>query len=444
MVKLREKRFSIDFFFTLNPTIDMKLLFAPRQSTLYDQWITFPIREDYRIIDKVLEDESLVRQLAGDFPDAATGRNRTPVEQTLRFTFLKHHRGLSYRELAHTLNVNHEDRWFGKVAGKGPCFKTLQNQLSCISEATGKKINDLIIQKARAEGKTKGRKLRLDSTVSEANARYPTDANLLADGIRVITRIVKQLQLVPHKGYRTFARIVKRLLYIKRTIGRKSKEAREKATARLVIIARHVVDHTKKVRDQALQDFRIITQQVIDQTERVLAGAMKIPDRIVSIFETYARPIKKGKLGVATEFGRLVQVREDEVFITGWHIQEHPDDVGYLPEAMKEHERIHGKPPKEAGFDRGYHSEKNAELLTAKVKHFILPEKKGRSPTGAPPVTPKEKELFQWRSGSEATISLGKRRYGLKKSRYKGYYGYARGIAMGFIAQNLIRYARAG
>ncbi|OGL78463.1 hypothetical protein A3J43_00625 [Candidatus Uhrbacteria bacterium RIFCSPHIGHO2_12_FULL_54_23] len=414
----------------------MKIVFAPRQATLYDQWITFPVREDYRIIDQALEDESFIWQLAQDFPEAATGRNRTPVEQTLRFSFLKHHRGLSYRELAHTLSVNHEDRWFCKIAGTSPCFKTLQNQLSCISEATGKKINDLIVQKARAEGKTKGRKLRLDSTVSEASVRYPTDANLLADGIRVITRIVTQLKLVPQKGYRTFARIVKRLLYVKRTIGRKSKEAREKATAALMAIAQHVVDHTKDVADQAVQDFRGVTQRVIDQTERVLAGVQKIPDRIVSVFETYARPIKKGKLGVSTEFGRLVQVQEDEAFITNWHIQEHPDDAGYLPEAMKEHERIHHKPPGEAAFDRGYHSSKNEKLLVSKVVHFILPEKKGRSPTGAPPVTRKEKELFKWRSGSEATISLGKRKYGLKKSRYKGYYGYARGIAMGFIAQN--------
>lgn len=349
----------------------MKLLFAPRQATLYDQWITFPIREDYRIIDKVLEDESFIRQLAQDFPDAATGRNRTPVEQTLRFTFLKHHRGLSYRELEHALNVNHEDRWFGKVVGTSPCFKTLQNQLSCISEENGKKINDLIIRKARAEGKTKGRKLRLDSTVSEANVRYPTDANLLADGIRVITRMVKQLDLIPQKGYRTFARIVKRLLYIKRTIGRKSKEAREKATRELMIIARHVVDHTERVKDQALQDFRDITRRVIDQTERVLAGAAKIPDRIVSVFEAYARPIKKGKLGVSCEFGRLVQVQEDETFITNWHIQGHPDDAGYLPEAVKEHERVHNKSPDEAGFDRGYYSAENKALLTVKVKHFI-------------------------------------------------------------------------
>jgi transposase, IS5 family len=422
----------------------MKILFTPRQPNLYDQWITFPIREDYQTIDTVLEDEAFVRQLAQDFPETYNGRHRTPVEQTLRFAFIKHHRGLSYRELEHTLNVNHEDRWFCKVSDKSPCFKTLQNQLSCISETSWQKINDLIIQKAREAGKTKGKKLRLDSTVAEANITYPTDANLLADGIRVIARIVKQLKLVPQKGYRTFTRTVKRLLYLKRTIGRKSKEIRAKATQELMIIAQHIVNHTKEAKDQALQDFRNITQQVINQTEQVLAGSKKIPDRIVSIFETYAHPIKKGKLGVSCEFGRLVQVQEDEAFITNWQIQEHPDDSGYLPEALQEHERIHNKSPDEAGFDRGYHSVDNDKLLKTKVKHYVLPQKGRASPNEKNFVTRKEKQLFNWRSGSEATISLGKRKYGLKKIRYRGFHNYAGGIAMGFVAQNLVRYAQIG
>ena len=422
----------------------MKILFAPRQANLYDQWITFPVRQDYQIIDAALEDEAFIRQLAEDFPETHNGRNRTPVEQTLRFAFIKHHRGLSYRELEHSLNVNHEDRWFCKVSDKAPVFKTLQNQLSCVSETSWQKINNLIIKKAREQGKTRGRKLRLDSTVSEANVTYPTDANLLADGIRVITRIVKQLKLVPQKGYRTFKRTVKRLLYLKRTIGRKSREIREKTTKELMTIAQHIVNHTRDIRDQALQDFRQITQQVIDQTKQVLSGTMQIPDRIVSVFETYARPIKKGRLGVSCEFGRLVQVQEDEAFITNWSIQEHPDDAGYLPAALQAHERIHNKSPDEAGFDRGYHSTENDQLLQEKTKHYVLP-RKGRAPPHEKSfVTRKEKQLFKWRSGSEATISLGKRKYGLKKIRYRGFHNYAGGIAMGFVAQNLIRYANAG
>lgn len=430
--------------FYLNSTKPMKILFTPRQANMYDQWIKFPIREDYQVIDTVFEDEAFIRQLSEDFPETYNGRNRTPVEQTLRFAFIKHHRGLSYRELEHSLNVNHEDRWFCKVSDKAPVFKTLQNQLSCINEENWKKINDLIIKKAREQGKTKGKKLRLDSTVSEANVTYPTDANLLADGIRVITRIVKQMKLIPQKGYRTFKRTVKRLLYLKRTIGRKSKETRVKATRELVKIAQHIVNHTKDIGDQALEDFRTTTQQVIDQTQEVLAGAAKIPDRLVSIFETYARPIKKGKLGVSCEFGRLVQVQEDESFITNWHIQEHPDDAGYLSEALQEHEQIHNKSPDEAGFDRGYYSLENAELLKTKAKHFVLPKKGRASPNEKSFTTRKEKSLFKWRSGSEATVSLSKRKYGLKKIRYKGYHNYANGIAMGFVAQNLIRYARTG
>jgi IS5 family transposase len=38
-----------------------------------------------------------------------------------------------------------------------------------------------------------GRKLRLDTTVVETNIHYPTDSNLLGDGVRVLTRALKRI-----------------------------------------------------------------------------------------------------------------------------------------------------------------------------------------------------------------------------------------------------------
>ncbi len=39
----------------------------------------------------------------------------------------------------------------------------------------------------------KGRKMRLDTTVVETNIHYPTDSNLLGDGVRVLIRAMKRI-----------------------------------------------------------------------------------------------------------------------------------------------------------------------------------------------------------------------------------------------------------
>ena len=40
----------------------------------------------------------------------------------------------------------------------------------------------------------RGRKLRIDTTVIEADIHYPTDTGLLADGAKVITRTVVKIK----------------------------------------------------------------------------------------------------------------------------------------------------------------------------------------------------------------------------------------------------------
>ena len=41
---------------------------------------------------------------------------------------------------------------------------------------------------------TRGRKLRVDTTVVETNIHYPTDSSLLGDGTRVLTRTMKKIE----------------------------------------------------------------------------------------------------------------------------------------------------------------------------------------------------------------------------------------------------------
>jgi len=423
----------------------MKILFAARQTSVFEQFANpqFTISEDYRIIDQVLENEKIITDLAKDFPDVLTGRNRTPVEQTLRFLVLKHQRSLDYRSLARTLRVNLEDRWFCKVSGdKVPCFKTLQNQISQISEETIKAVNDRVMAEARKLKITGGKRMRVDSTVTESNIHYPTDSGLIADGIRKITKTLFKLKIVP-RGYRTFRRKIRQQINIIRTIGRKNKEVRQKAIKGLVKMGKAVIHKTRRVRAKSVREIRKILGKIIGQTEQVLEGK-KPKNRLVSIHDTSARPIPKGKADKPCEFGQEVQIQEDEHFITNWEINNKTSDVEFFSKATDKHKELFGKPPDTAAADRGYWSPENKEYAEkAGVKNVSIP-KKGK-------LNEQEKEFQstvrfkkgqRFRAGGEAKISLLKRQYKLDRCKYKGNNGMARWVGGGILACNLVTMAR--
>ena len=50
-----------------------------------------------------------------------------------------------------------------------------------------------VIAKAQRETRFRARAVRIDSTVVEADVRYPTDSGLAADGVRVLAREGKRL-----------------------------------------------------------------------------------------------------------------------------------------------------------------------------------------------------------------------------------------------------------
>jgi hypothetical protein len=61
-------------------------------------------------------------------------------------------------------------------------------------------FNDLVVQKAKEEKVLRSLTVRVDTTVVGANIHHPTDASLLLDGIKKITRVVKKLVDLGHVG----------------------------------------------------------------------------------------------------------------------------------------------------------------------------------------------------------------------------------------------------
>jgi IS5 family transposase len=237
---------------------------------------------------------------------------------------------------------------------------------------------------------------------------------------------------------------LKKTFAILRTIGRRNKEVRQNMLRKIVSIGNEVVTKTKAIKDKVIAGYHKLLKRVVKQGGQVLQGTTIIENRIVSIFEPAARPIRRGKAGKSTEFGKVIQIQEDEVFVTNWQISGAKNDEAFLAQALNKHKKLFQKMPDEVATDRGYWSEENFTLLKrAQVKHICLPKKgKLSSMEKQRQGNYHFKKLQRWRAGGEAKISWLKRKFGLRRCLDKGEFSYGRWVGAGILANNLIVMAK--
>src|SRR5438093_7254161 len=74
-----------------------------------------------------------------------------------------------------------------------PDESTVRKLTRRLGAETVAELSRAVIGKALRETRFRARAVRIDSTVVEADVRYPTDAGLAADGVRVLARHGKRL-----------------------------------------------------------------------------------------------------------------------------------------------------------------------------------------------------------------------------------------------------------
>jgi transposase, IS5 family len=321
-----------------------------------------------------------------------------------------------------------------------------------------------------------GRRMRVDTTVVETNIHYPTDSNLLGDGVRVLTRTMKKITGIAGAAgakLRDRSRSVKlRVLEIARAARAKARQNSERlaqayqrllgATSRVVgqakRFAKEIDDGIKRAegsRQARLEGLRRqlesmvpLVQQVMRQTKaRVFAGDTHAEGKIVSLFEPTTEVIRKGKAGKPTEFGKMVKLQEAEnqIVIAYEVYDQRPSDQDILMAAIETHQARLRRAPHLVAADAGFYSAKNeAAAKTKGVKRVCIPNRSTKSPERK---REQKKRWFRngqkWRTGSEGRISVVKRRHGLNRSRYRGDAGMKRWVGLGVIADNLVNISRA-
>src|SRR5215208_7879738 len=126
-------------------------------------------------LDVLLEDDELFNLLKADllkrYPHSASlGRHSTPVEVILRMLVVKRLYGFSYEQTEHFVNDSIVLRQFCRLyLESAPDDTTLIRWANQIGPETVASLNDRAVELARSLKVTRGRKLRVDSTVVETN-----------------------------------------------------------------------------------------------------------------------------------------------------------------------------------------------------------------------------------------------------------------------------------
>ena len=183
----------------------------------------------------------------------------------------------------------------------------------------------------------------------EADVRYPTDAGLASHGVKVLAREAKKVAaLVSERKARVRDRsrsIGRKLRALTRTIRIRSGEAKAEVLAlteqtgellersvkearKLAAVARRRAGRAcrRSQAPQRLDELADRCGKVASQIRQRVKGE-PITDRLVSLADSDARPIRKGKLGEPNEFGvHLPDLRDDRTH-PAWRARPDPRDL---------------------------------------------------------------------------------------------------------------------
>jgi IS5 family transposase len=298
-------------------------------------------------LDTLLDDDALFRAIRADLArrrphTPTTGRPSTPVEGILRMLVIRRIYGWSYAATEHFVSDSLVLRQCCRLGvERAPADTTLLRWAALIQPATLDALLDHVVALARQAKVTRGRQLRVDSTVVELPIHHPTDSSLRVDGVRILGRLVRRAR--PTVGetltgvrdaFRTRTRSARRHLQRLHRLGRRQGEAaaaaQRDAYARLCAIARQVVQQAERVgtalaaRDAAagrpvaarraaeLAQVVPLVRRVIAPTERRVLQGEQVPaqEKVVSLVEPHAAVIARHKPGRPVEFGRKIWLAE--------------------------------------------------------------------------------------------------------------------------------------
>jgi IS5 family transposase len=413
------------------------------------------------ITDMVLQD------LTHGGKNRTTGAQGMTAEQVLRAAIIKQSEGYSYEELSFHLADSQTYRNFCRIGITHKGFKksALCKNIKAISPQTWEKIKDLTVAYGEDKKIEKGKQARIDCTVVCSNIHDPQDSNLLWDSVRVLTRILKNINEQLDDVKVTFTDHTKRAKRRMLEIMNASKENRDELYLDLLKVTQYTLNYAQNalcvldsspVKDPLqglkalamannLREILPLSHKVVDQTKRRIVNGEKVPanEKIFSIFEPHTDIIVKDRRD--TYYGhKICLTGGPSNLITDCLIVEgNPADSTLTTQMLDRHEQIYGYYPLKAALDGGFASKENLKAAKARgVKDVCFAKKRGLEEEEMCRSQWVYKRLRRFRAGIESSISWLKRCFGLARCTWKSFRSFKSYVWASIVTANLFTLAR--
>jgi IS5 family transposase len=439
--------------------------------SLFDQLLPVEVYElpaDLAALDRLLADPRLLAPIEQAWAQTARrhGRPTIPMASFVRLMVVKQRTGWGYETLVREVSDSLHLRRFCRLPliQRVPEESTVRKLVRRLGPEVVAELTRAVIGKAQRETHFCACAVRIDATVIEADIRYPTDAGLAWQGARALAREGRKLAgrlrgptrwvvdrsrqlgrtvraisrtLVRRTGQRGAA-VMELNAKAGRVLARSVGEARALA-AQARASARGRGAQAKLQAARQLEELADRCQRITTQIRQRQRGE-PIADRLVSLADPDARPIRKGKLGTPNQFGYVAQLAEVTAntrrgargyVLPAATAPGNPGENRLLPQTAAELDRL-GLRPREVALDGGFLPGPTTQTLAglAPTRTFIS----GRAEPGSRRT---RRRLARYRTGCEGRISHLKRGYGLRRSRLKGDQGQRIWTGWAILAYNL-------
>jgi IS5 family transposase len=412
-------------------------------------------------VDALLDDDRFLAPFVERF-NTRLGRPTVPIETYLRLMYLKHRYQLGYETLVSEVADSLSWRRFCRLAldAEVPRSTTLLKLTRRFGPEVVEQLNAPVLTSAVQRKLLRSRRLRVDCTVTEADVRHPTDSGLCAHAVSRLGRAVAQVKAVGlavrtrfRNRMRTVNRVMRRLALGLRRPGSLAHTLRQTGELRKLVRAaarqaRRVLRNANQRARRAPRQGQLATaglareidlaDRVAEQTRRRLAGETNIVNRLVSLCDLEARPIRRGSLRKPTEFGyKLALGDTPEGFVVAHDVHiGAPLDTDTLEPVLRQAQAVRMR-IRTVLADRGFGNEMADQVLAAaNILDTVIPRVGRAAPVES---TRRWRRRYRFRAGVEGRISALKRGYGIRRSRLKGHAGVRIWVGFGILAHNLDR-----
>lgn len=417
-----------------------KMVASNYQEAFSEEWVEEHLKDSLNelvILRQVIPWQRIVDQLV-QFYSERKGRFAKSLRMMVAIIVIGRLRRLSDAQVVSQVKENRYIQYFCNVPDEGLHTFLDSSSLTTFRERLGTKgaaiIEEEVFVNLRHAGVIENDAQLIDSTVMEDNIVYPTDVLLLYKAFGKMRQFAERNNIPiwwdePYlkKRWRAYC------------LAKKDEKVSFLLEFYLLFILGlgiFRIHMQSCVNDKQCEKGRILLDLLClleDQTQQKLSGEKHIENRIVSLDEVDARPVKKGKSYPTCEFGTTLETsfNRQGFMITVENFIGQPGDKTLYPSTVELYRERMKKYPELAITDLGYRSLDNFKV--GKARHVFM----GRSED-----VPEEKQDYcrRARAATEGFIAVAKNWRGFGRSLYRGFDGDKIWTRLCQIAYNLKKF----